>query len=162
MATNRQLKLALRKERNDYSHKIQHILSRLTALDVSASLLPLEQAIASRTLMKKLWELLPDEGASYSFDTIEEQTIRAREYLPATAFTQIVTLHLGWDVLGFRCTLEAAWLAWKDFHTLDTDTFNACVYPDNLDWFIVRAGHNVYPMHYTEEGYGLANKSFNP
>jgi hypothetical protein len=149
MATNRQLKIDLLKDQNDYSRKIQSILSELLQIDAKASLLSIDKAIASRILVKKLWDVLPDEEDSYQFNDIDDQTNKATEYLPIGDFTQNVTLHLGWDVMSFVCSLEAAWFAWKNFNTLSTDTFNCCIYPDNLEWYIIRAGNNLYPMSYS-------------
>lgn len=158
MATNRKLKIDLLKDQNDYSRKIQSILSGLSQVDVKASLLPIEKAIASRILIKKLWDALPDEYDSYQFDDIEEQTTKGKKYLPTVDFNQSVTIHLGWDIMSFACSLDAAWQSWKYFHALSIDTFNCCIYPDNLEWYIVRAGNNLYPMSYSEDRYQLINK----
>jgi hypothetical protein len=158
MATNRQLKIDLLKDQNDYSRKIQSILSELLQIDVKASLLPIDKAIASRILVKKLWDLLPDQRDSFQFDNADEQTSKGSEYLSTGDFTQNVILHLGWDVLSFSCSMEAAWESWKNFNMLNTDTFNCCIYPENLEWYIIRAGNNLYPMSYSGHRYELRSK----
>jgi hypothetical protein len=155
MATNRQLKIDLLKDQNNCLQLIHKILSKLLQVDAQASLLPVEKATASRILVKKLWEVLPEEHESCQFENVEEQTTKGRGYLPTNEFSQNVTLHLGWDVLSFSCTLEAAWQSWKDFNALNIDTFNCCIYPDSLGWYIIRAGNNLYPMSYSGEKYEL-------
>ena len=158
MPTHRQLKLDLLKERADYTRKMQSILSALLAIDQNATVLTIDKAVASRTLVKTLWDLLPVEQESHAYDTIAEQTTQALNYLPTTDLTQNVTLQLGWDLLCFNCTLEAAWHAWQNFNTLDIDTFNCCIYPEHLEWYMVRAGNNFYPMQYLPTGYELIKK----
>lgn len=158
MATIRQLKIELLKDQNEYSRVIQKILSALLQVDAHASLLPVEKATASRILVKKLWDILPGEHESFQFDSVDEQTAKGGKYLPAADFNQNITLHLGWDILSFRCSFEAAWHTWEIFNTLNTDTFNCCIYPESLEWYIVRAGNNLYPMHYSGDGYKIAGK----
>jgi hypothetical protein len=159
MPTNRQLKIDWLKEQNNLSVEIQKILSALAHIDPHASLLPLEKAMASRSLIKKLWDLLPDEYYSYRFNSEEEQTINGKVLLPTSDLMQPVTLHLGWDVLAFSCSLEAAWHAWNDFNrAARIDAYNCCIYPASLDWYVVRAGIQLYPMTFTGEGYELKGK----
>lgn len=160
MITPRQLKIDLLKDRNDYTRLVQHILAELFKIDRNASLLTTENSIASRTLVKKLWDALPDEHESYQFNGTSEQTAHAAASLPVADPAQNVTLHLGWDLLCFSCSFKAAWHAWDNFNTINTDTFNSCIYPEDLEWYIVRAGNNLYPMNYSDDGYVLlpANK----
>jgi hypothetical protein len=158
MAINRQLKIDLLKDENEYSRNIQRILSELSQIDAKVSLFSIERAIASRILIKKLWDALPNEQDSYHYNDIDEQTIKAKEYLPTVDLTENVSLHLGWDVLGFTCSMEAAWYTWKNFNTLSTDTFNCCIYPQHLEWYIIRAGNSLYPMILSGEKYVLKNK----
>lgn len=159
MVTNRQLKIDLLKSQNEYAQTIHKILAELSVLDPGAALLPIEKAVASRALVKQLWELLPEEKNCYAFEGVEEQTLTGRALLPATDALQPVTLHLGWDVLGFSCSLEAAWTGWKNFHTLTTtESFNCCIYPTHLEWYVVRAGYNLYPMRFTSSRYELVRQ----
>lgn len=158
MATNRQLKIDLLKEQTDFARQIQSILSSLAALDAKASLLPMEKAIASRTLVKKLWDLLPEEYESYYLADEENLTDALIKYLPTVSLSQNVTLHLGWDVLSFSCTLEAAWFGWRNYNSISIDTFNSCIYPDSLDWYIIRAGNNFYPMYFNGKKFVLTTK----
>lgn len=155
MATNRQLKINLLKDQNDFSLLVKSILLELNKIDNNSFLLPLEKAIASRALNKTLWDFLPDESESFQFSGIDEQMIKGKEMLPTTDLKQIITLHLGWDTLSFSCSLEAAWFAWINFKSLNTDTFNCCIYPENLDWYIIRAGSNLYPMNFRNDKYEL-------
>ncbi|MBF9223042.1 hypothetical protein [Hymenobacter ruricola] len=146
MATNRQLKIDLLKAQNDYSRLVEQVVQALATVDPSARATRVEQAVASRALVGKLWDLLPDEHKSFQFKSGEEMLRNGRDYLPATGHQQPVILHLGWDILSFSCSFEAAWLAWPDFHKLGQEAFNSCVYPANLAWYIIRAGTNLYPM----------------
>jgi hypothetical protein len=159
MVTNRQLKIDLLKEQNQYTRNIEQIVQALSAADPNASILSLEKAVASRSLVKKLWDLLPNEQESHVFITVEDQTNKGRALLPASNFSLPVTLHLGWDILAFSCTLEAAWHTWQKFSTLiGTETFNCCIYPDSLEWYVVRAGGNLYPMVFTGTQYALEDR----
>jgi hypothetical protein len=56
-------------------------------------------------------------------------------------------LHLGWDAPSFSTTLEAAWKGHPNFFELNTDTYNSCVYPGSFEWYVIRAGRNLYPMN---------------
>lgn len=157
MATNRQLKINFIKEQHDFSLLVKTILGELQKVDPNSFLLPMEKAIASRTLSKTLWEMLPDEMDSIQFNDIPEQIVKGRAFLPEPHLKQIVTLHLGWDTLSFSCSFEAAWFAWNGFHSLGTDTFNCCIYPENIDWFIIRAGANLYPMKFNGNSYQVTS-----
>jgi len=161
MALNRQLKIKLFKDQSEYERNIQKILSELTKVDPASFLQPIEKAVASRSLVKKLWDLLPDEQDCFGFNSVEEQTIAGRLLLPTSNLTQVVTMHLGWDVLSFSCSLEAAWQTWLHFNTLNTDTFNCCIYPANIDWYVVRAGTNFYPMTFLGNSFQLNSKKSN-
>lgn len=160
METNRQLKIGLLKDLQEYSRTVQLILSELLQRDAKAFVLSTDRSVASRALIKKLWDALPDEQYSYQFNNTGEQTEKGKAYLPQD-LTQTVTMHLGWDVMCFTCSLEAAWFAWNNFNTMNTDTFNCCIYPAGLEWYIIRAGNALYPMMYSEEGYVLMNKEEN-
>src|SRR5690349_3263365 len=141
MITNRQLKLELVKEQNNYVQIVRSVLSGILMIDPSATVHPTEKAIASRSLVKKLWEMLPGEEQSYQFSDIAEQTKEGVAFLRSYAFSQPVTLHLGWDLLCFSCTLKAAWESWNYFSELNNDTYNACIYPADIGWYVVRAGN---------------------
>jgi hypothetical protein len=148
MSLNRQLHIQFHKDQLEFKQLSQRILQELLRIEPQAGVLPVEQAIASRSLVQKLWDALPDET----------QTTQGKTHLPTTDFNQQVTLHLGWDLLAFSCTLQAAWYGWRQFHSLNTDTFNCCIYPPTLDWYIIRAGHNLYPMQYAGSQYILTGK----
>jgi hypothetical protein len=158
MITHRQLKLDLLKEQNDFLQVTRAIITGILPLDPNAALCPVEKAIASRSLVKKFWDMLPGEEDCYSFTDIEEQSSTGKSLLLQPDFSQVVTLHLGWDLLCFSCTFEAAWDSWASFNTLNTDTFNACIYPSNLEWFVIRAGNNLYPMQFAGERYEIIRR----
>ncbi len=155
MDTPRQLRIELLKDENNFERISKSILNEIKQFDEHACLLPVNKAMASRSLIKKLWDFLPGEQDSIVFNDIEEQTLKGLHTLPATDLAQRITLHLGWDCLSFSCTLSAAWNAWDKFCLLSTETYNCCIYPNDLDWFIVRAGINLYPMTFTNEEYIL-------
>ncbi|MGV3657057.1 MAG: hypothetical protein ACO1NX_03850 [Chitinophagaceae bacterium] len=153
--SNRQLKIDFLKQQNHYARSVQHILSALQEVDAQACMHSIEKAVASRSLVKKLWEALPDEKYGYPFVSIEEQTNAGSAYLPTGDFNQKVTLHLGWDVLSFSCSLDAAWHTWKNFDMSDPEFYNCCIYPDSLEWYIIRAGNNLYPMMFSGAEYRI-------
>lgn len=40
-----------------------------------------------------------------------------------------------------------AWDVWYELKNIDTvETYNVCVYPHSINWYIIRAGENLYPM----------------
>lgn len=155
MASNRQLKIDLLNAQNGYARIVEKAILALTAVDPNAGFAPIEQAIASRALVKKLWELLPDEHEAFRFESDEDLMSCGKAYLPSINYQQPVVLHMGWDILCFSCSLEAAWLAWPAFKSLNQDAFNSCVYPANLEWYVIRAGNNLYPMFFENGRYCL-------
>jgi hypothetical protein len=139
----------LRKQLINTRHKtatlLADILSALQVVDPAASVLPLDQALASRELVLQLWKLLPEETDAYHFDSPEALTENGKAWIEPRA-NQRVTLHLGWDVLCFSTTVAAAWETWPRFCQRTTDTYNTCLYPEALDWYLIRAGNFLYPM----------------
>lgn len=111
---------------------------------------------ASRHLVKELWDLLPPEQDAIQFNDVQQQTRTGLENLAIQNIEQPVTLHLGWDVLAFSCTLEAAWFSWEFFAHIDTETWNCCIYPEDLGWFVVRAGSGLYPMVWKGNAFGIS------
>jgi hypothetical protein len=155
MATNRQLKIDLLKVQSEYARMVEKVLNTLTVVDPDARVAPVERAVASRALVKRLWELLPDEHEACQFERDEDLMRLGKACLPSFNYQQPVVLHLGWDILCFTCSLEAAWLAWPEFKSLSQDTFNSCIYPTNLEWYTIRAGTNLYPMVFENGQYRL-------
>lgn len=121
------------------------MLTSLRTMDPGATLLPLVDARVSRDVVARLWESLPDESSARVFPTEEGLTTEGAPLLHAPLDTPVV-LHLGWDTFCMRTTLEAAWYTWPAFCHSSTEAYNACVYPDSLEWYIVRAGTSLYPM----------------
>ena len=155
METPRKLKINYLKNQNEYSRQTQIILADLRKIDNNAEISPVEQSIAGRELIKQFWDLLPEENQSHCFENVSDQTVNGRILLPATDFTQKINLHLGWDILSFTCSLLAAWQQWEYFSSINTDTYNCCIFPDSLEWYVIRAGNNLYPMKWSGTQYEL-------
>ncbi len=156
MTTNRQLRIELLKNQQEFVRKTRQILLALSKIDPQACLFSIDKAVANRTMVKKLWELIPEEQDSYQINGMEPDQMIA--FIAEVDLNQKVTLHLGWDLFSFECTFKAAWFAWDHFNTIDTDTYNACIFPPNPEWFIIRAGNNLYPMVFKEGRFVLAGK----
>jgi len=152
MQKNLLLKKQYLKTKTKYASLITTILNNLRKIDKEATILSLEDAIASQELIKKLWEFLPDEYEAYKYDGEDEQIAKGVIFLSKKSLSTKVNIHFGWDLLSFNTTLEAAWYAWKYFFYLDSiHTYNNCIYPEKIDWYFIRAGKNLYPMEFNEE-----------
>lgn len=146
MLAKQTLKKAQLLAANQQAQVIGAIRSALSVVDPNAHPLTVEAALVSRTLTKQLWEILPDEHFSYRFGTIDELENSGKR-LFKDHFDVPVTLHLGWDTLAFSTTLRAAWETMASYYKIDTiDTYNTCIYPNSLNWYVVRAGTHLYPM----------------
>jgi hypothetical protein len=121
------------------------VLTALSTIDPSAHLLSLEKALISRTVSKKLWDSLPPEHLSYQFGSIEALKNSGQEFL-GDKYESPIILHCGWDVLAFATTVRAAWETMENYYQLTTESYNICLYPESFDWFVIRAGKNLYPM----------------
>lgn len=137
-------KLSLVRRRAHGSHA-GAVLTALHTRDPDAALLALVDAWVSRDIVARLWESLPDESSACVFPTEEALTTEGARLLPAPLDTPVV-LHLGWETFCVRTTLDAAWYTWPAFCHSGTEAYNACVYPESLEWYIVRAGTSLYPM----------------
>jgi hypothetical protein len=124
---------------------IKAIEASLISIDPNVRLLPVEKALVSRTVVKKLWDLLPDEHLSYRYASVQELKINGQGFLIGDSETPVL-LHFGWDVLAVTTTLRAAWEAITTYSEISIDTYNTCIYPASLDWYVIRAGTNLYPM----------------
>ncbi len=124
---------------------VAHILAGLRSIDPLAEAAPLATLLASKAMVRELWQLAPDESQAFRFDSPEALTTDGRWSIESFGPSP-VTLHLGWDCLCFLCSLEAAWSAWPLFCRATTDTFNAAVYPETLEWVVLRAGSHLYPL----------------
>jgi hypothetical protein len=133
-------------KRNKNRKIISSILDALNVFDKNAKLLSLEEAINSRDLIKKFWDALPGEHNAFHYESVEEMIREGEKFLPSDKKLQI-TLHLGWDVLSFSTTLEAAWKADSEIFELNTETYNSCIYPGSFEWYVIRAGRYLYPMN---------------
>jgi|GEM_PF-6798480 len=145
MLSNQSLRkefLLLQRQAKDKTDKI---LNSLCKVAPESSLLNLGDAVVSRKMIKKLWDCLPEEVDAFTYDSIDELTSAGRDLLPANMDATVV-LHCGWDVLSFRTTLRAAWEGYSTFCNIDTETFNICIYPDSLEWYVICAGRHLYPM----------------
>jgi hypothetical protein len=142
---SQQLKKKLLLARRGSSQLIAHILADLRSVDPLAEVAPLAALLASKAVVAELWRLAPDESQAFRFDSPEALATEGRWSIEGFGAPR-VTLHLGWDNLCFLCSLEASWSAWPLFCRLTTETFNAAVYPDTLDWVFLRAGSNLYPL----------------
>lgn len=132
--------------RNKNRKIISSILDALHVFDENAKLLSLEEAINSRDLIKKFWDALPNEYYAFHYESIDEMIRDGEKFLPSDKKIQI-TLHLGWEVLSFSTTLEAAWKGHPKFFELNTETYNSCIYPGSFEWYVIRAGRHLYPMN---------------
>jgi hypothetical protein len=139
------LKKLLLVQRRTYAELVDSVLVALRELDPAASLLEAPEAWARRDLVASLWNALPEEDAAYRFESEEVLTREGAVVLEGGPGESVV-LHLGWETFCVRTTLEAAWYGWPRFCRASTEAYNACVYPDSLSWYVVRAGTNLYPM----------------
>lgn len=122
------------------------VLAALRVFDPDVAPLDLTAARVSHTIAASLWQALPDEHEARAFESEELLTANGASVLPHDTAERI-TLHLGFHHLAVRTTVEAAWHAWPGFCRVDAvETYNTCMYPDSLRWYIVRAGTHLYPM----------------
>jgi hypothetical protein len=131
--------------RRSSSELVAHILTDLRSVDPLADVAPLATLLASKAVVSDLWQLAPDESQAFRFASPEALANEGRWSIAGLGCPR-VTLHLGWDNLCFLCSLEASWSAWPLFCHLTTETFNAAVYPDTLEWVVLRAGSHLYPL----------------
>jgi hypothetical protein len=151
-----QLQIEFRKNSLAWKNSIASILVELQKLDSQAQLIEIEKALASWNLIKQLWSYLPEEPLAKQFKDLQMQTVQGKVWLPKQVDNEVVILHLGWDVLCFQCSLNSAWETWINYCRLhSSETYNACIYPTNLRWYIVRAGTNLYPMIFEEGQYKI-------
>ncbi len=127
------------------SDLVGRILTDLRSVDPLAEVAPLATLLASKSVVSDLWKLAPDESQAFRFESPEALTTEGGWSIESFGSPR-VTLHLGWDNLCFLCSLDASWSAWPLFCHLTTDTFNAAVYPDTLEWAVLRAGSHLYPL----------------
>ena|SRR2546422_3971016 len=127
------------------NNKIDKIMNSLCKIDPNSNILTLGEAVASRQMVKKLWDFLPKEADAFSYESIDRLTSNGRDFLPANMDSSVI-LHIGWDVLSFMTTLRAAWEGYRTFCELDIETFNICIYPDSFKWYVICAGRHLYPM----------------
>jgi hypothetical protein len=154
---NKKLKLEFLKDVNNFNNLVSLILNELIIIDKNAKQLPLNLSLASQNLTGKLWKFAPEEYGAYKFRNIKQQTEEGKELLPTKNFNENVTIHFGWNTLSFDTSLNAAWFSWIKFCQSNTDTFNCCLYPKNLDWYVLRAGTNLYPMKLIKDKYELVS-----
>jgi hypothetical protein len=145
MLASQRLKRELLAGRLRSARLVDAIVEALRAVDAAATEAGLPALLASRELVAHLWEALPEERQAYEFPTPEALVADGAWCLSGLGNPR-VTLHLGWGALCFDCSLAAAWEAWPKFCSLSTDTFNAVVYPESLDWALVRSGRRLYPL----------------
>lgn len=124
---------------------VADVLASLRERDSSSSVVDVAGVMSARKLAQRLWDLLPEEHDSYGFESLDELITKGSWCLNGLGDPQI-TLCLGWDGFSFRTSLQAAWLGWPKFASLNTATFNSLIFPDSLEWYIVRAGRRLYPM----------------
>jgi hypothetical protein len=144
MTSQRTLRRELLAFRNADRELLGHVMGALQRRDVSAALLDLPSARASRVLSAKLWDALPGEHVGQMFGTPDEAAAAALAFVKDPDAP--VTLHLGFAELAVRTSAGSALQAWPEFCHEATELFNACLYPDDLAWYVVLAGSHVYPM----------------
>jgi hypothetical protein len=145
MRADKCLKKELLHGRRRYAAEVASVLDALRRMDPDAAMLELPEAWASRDLTDALWNALPEERDAPTFESEEALTEQGAASLVGDLEQQVV-LHLGRGTFAVRCTLPAAWYPWPAFCRMNTDGYNACVYPDSFGWYIVRAGTNLYVM----------------
>jgi hypothetical protein len=133
--------LAARKE----AQIVGSILVALSPLDPLVQPLALEKARVSRTVINTLWDALPPEHLAYQCSSIEALKMRGQQFLSDKLDTPII-LHCGWDMVAFATTVRAAWETMETYYHLSTEGYNTCMYPESFNWFVIRAGKNLYPM----------------
>ena len=151
MRLQQTLRKTLLHARSRHTRLLTAVQQALQHADDRAAPLSLAAALASKELVRHLWDALPAEASAYRYASIEQLTTDGR-WCVAHALDERVTLHLGWDVIGFTTSVQAAWEMWPSFATLNTDTYNVCVYPESLGWYIIRAGTRLYPIDCTQDG----------
>ncbi|MFA6956484.1 MAG: hypothetical protein WC538_11495 [Thermoanaerobaculia bacterium] len=125
---------------------VSAILAALREIDPSSSVVDMAGAMSARVLVKRLWDLLPDEHHAYAFESLDELITQGSWCLNGLGDPR-VTLCLGWDGLSVHSSLHAAWTAWPRFASLNTATFNSLIVPESLAWYIARSGQRLYPMN---------------
>lgn len=121
------------------------ISGALLSIDPNSRPTTTEESKAFQTVAKHLWELLPDENDSYTYDSPADLLSRGSWCLQGLGNPNVV-FQLGWSGISFHTSLQAAWTAWPIFASHNTDTFNSCIFPESLAWYLIRAGRHLYPM----------------
>jgi hypothetical protein len=148
MNSNQRLRKEFLIERARTEAAVTPALQALLTCDPTTAIASLKHSRTSRRqTVRRLWDALPDESDAYSFKSIDE-LVASGSWCLAGLGDPTVTLHLGWDELCFLATLQAAWSAWPAFASSSVDAFNCCIYPESLEWYIVRAGTHLYPMEH--------------
>ena len=131
--------------RHECDRTLTAVLDALVSLEPSSRTATLSEALASQRVVRLLWDQLPEEHLAHQYPSPFETTSQALWCLSGLGNPN-VTLHLGWGGLSFATSLSAAWTAWPTFAALTTDTYNSCIYPPTLQWYLIRAGRHLYPM----------------
>lgn len=121
------------------------ISSALASLDPDSRISTIQEALTAQRIVKRLWDLLPNEFYSYTYSS-PAQIVSQGSWCLRGLGNPLVLFQLGWGALSFRTTLQAAWKAWPNFADLCTETFNTCIVPDSMEWYLIRAGRHLYPM----------------
>jgi hypothetical protein len=145
MKLQQQFRKSLLQHRYAQEQWIGTILSTLQTVDPNAALVPVPLAIASKALIKHLWQVLPAEYNAYRFASVEH-LVAEGQWCIAPYGQDRITFHCGWDVVAYTTTTQAAWTTWPLFANLNLDTYNCCIYPESLAWYIIRAGWYLYPV----------------
>ena len=151
---SRQLQIDYLKYKNNHKILLNQILEALKQKDSDARLLDINEIEAIRIISNKLWDALPDESESYEFENFKEQAKFGKKFIDNKTKNLKVIFHLGSDNLCFETTLENAWNVWYEIINLDSfETYNTCLFSRKLDWYIIRAGINLYPMIWNQNRY---------
>jgi hypothetical protein len=147
MKSNQRLRLQQKFTQQKMSNLFTTICHALTVYDSESRPATLEESLVSKHNIKILWDALPNEWLSYTYEAPEDHCAKGFWCLNGLG-NPIVTLHLGYETLCFVTTLKAAWAVWHLFDRLDNvhEGGNACIYPSNFDWYLIRAGSSLYPM----------------
>ena len=144
---NKQLQIEYLKRKNKIRNLRNQILEILKVNDNNARSLDIDEIISSRETAKVLWNMLPDEFDAYRYSNLDEQRVKGSKFLEKKQLDKKVIIHFAWDSLCFETTLENAWNSWYELNNLDSvETYNTCIFPLPVDWYIIRAGVNLYPM----------------
>lgn len=154
MKINQILKKEFLSNKNNITRFNNKILDILNENSTNSYILSINEALLSKSLVKKLWRCTDGKGF-YNYFDIKDNNFEVLNYFD---LEQIVTLHLGWDILSYSCNLKSALLSFEKFKNIEInsfgdiyETFNLCVYPNTIDWCLIFAGHNFYPIKLNSE-----------